>query len=75
MAFDWDFNKDRLYGFESFKDKDVYIDVIAALPDNSKDLLYSKKKKKLFSLTRKKPEGKLDRVYESWAEIKLSNKH
>ena len=41
MALDWDYNKERLYGFESFKDKDIYIDVLAALPDNLKVLLYS----------------------------------
>ena len=34
MALDWDYNEERLYGFASFKDKDIYIDVLAALPDN-----------------------------------------
>ena len=34
MALDWDYDKERLYGFESFNDKDVYIDVMTSLPDN-----------------------------------------
>ena len=57
MALDWDYVKGRLYGFESFKDKDVYIDVVTALPDNSKVLLYNNRKKRLYSLTRQKPKG------------------
>ena len=72
MALDWDYEKERLYGFESFKDKDVYIDVITAMPDNTKVMLYSQKKKRLYSLTRQKPKEKLDRVYESWVELKFS---
>ena len=52
LALDWDYEKERLYGFESFKDKDVYIDVLAALPDNSKVILYNNRKRKLFNLTR-----------------------
>jgi len=74
MAFDWDFTKERLYGFESFKNKDVYIDVIAALPDNSKILLFSNQKKKLYSLTRSKKENELDKVMESLSEIKILSK-
>jgi hypothetical protein len=52
MALDWDYELDRLYGFESFRDKEVYIDSIAALPDNNKVMLYQNNKKKLFYLTR-----------------------
>lgn len=74
MALDWDYEKERLYGFESFKDKDIYIDVMTALPDNSKVLMWNNRRKKLYSLTRTKQKGKYDRVYESWAELKLAQK-
>jgi hypothetical protein len=66
MALDWDFDQEMIYGFESFSDNEVYIDVVAALPDNYKMLLYSHAKKKLFKLTRSKPAGVFDRVYEQW---------
>ena len=59
MALDWDFTNEKIYGFESFRDGDVYIDVVAALPDNSKVLFYSNAKKKIFNLTRQKPAGVL----------------
>jgi hypothetical protein len=77
MALDWDFQKEKIYGFESFRDGDVYIDVVAALPDNSKVLFYSNAKKKIFNLTRQKPVGVFDRVFEQWSEIRLrsSSKH
>ena len=71
MALDWDFQKEKIYGFESFRDGDVYIDVVAALPDNSKVLFYSNAKKKIFNLTRQKPVGVFDRVFEQWSEIRL----
>lgn len=71
MALDWDFTKEKIYGFESFRDGEVYIDVVAALPDNSKVLFYSNSKKKIFNLTRQKPAGVFDRVFESWQELKL----
>tara|TARA_B110000285_G_C14708244_1_gene416577 strand:- start:310 stop:513 length:204 start_codon:yes stop_codon:yes gene_type:complete len=67
MALDWDYNKEKLYGFESFKDRDIYIDVLASLPDNQKVLLYSHKKKIIYNLSREKPKEKYDRVYESWS--------
>ena len=75
MALDWDYDKDRLYGFESFTDKDIYIDHLAALPDNSKVLLYNSQKRKLFSLSRQKANqnGQFDRVYERWHEIKIKS--
>ena len=50
MALDWDYNQEMIYGFESFSDNEVYIDVIGALPDNNKVLLYSHAKKKIFKL-------------------------
>lgn len=52
MALDWDFDQEMIYGFESFSDNEIYIDVVAALPDNNKVLLYSHAKKKIFKLTR-----------------------
>lgn len=52
MALDWDYDKERLYGFESFRDRETYIDIITALPDNSKVLLYQSSKRKLYSLSR-----------------------
>lgn len=64
MALDWDYESESLFGFESFKDKEVYIDVITALPDNNKVLLYSNQKKRLYYLSRQKPQGKFDRIYE-----------
>ena len=75
MALDWDYESDSLFGFESFKDKEVYIDVLAALPDNNKVLLYSNSRKKLYYLSRQKPNGsgKFDRIYEQWQEIKLKS--
>jgi len=75
MALDWDYEKERLYGFESFKDKDVFIDVVTALPDNTKVLLWNNKRRRLYSLTRNKQKGKFDRVYESWVELRLSNQN
>ena len=73
MALDWDYESNSLFGFESFKDKEVSIDVIAALPDNNKVLLYSNTKKRLYYLSRQKPQGKFDRIYEQWQEIKLKS--
>lgn len=72
MALDWDYERERLYGFESFKDKDTYIDIITALPDNSKVLLYSHSKRKIYSLSREKPKGKSDSVYEKWIELRMA---
>ena len=68
MALDWDYESDSLFGFESFKDKENYVDVVAALPDNNKVLLYSNSRRKLYYLTREKPKGKgkFDRIYEQW---------
>ena len=52
MALDWDYVKERLYGFESFKDKDIYVDALSALPDNSRAVFYNAKKNKIFALSR-----------------------
>lgn len=62
MALDWDYTKERLYGFESFTDKDINIDVITALPDNRRVLLYNSRKNKLYSLSRQKQNKNYDRV-------------
>ena len=60
-----------IYGFESFSDNEIFIDVVGALPDNNKILLYSHAKKKIFKLSRNKPEGVYDRVYEQWTELSM----
>jgi len=49
--------------------------VIGALPDNNKVLLYSHAKKKIFKLSRNKPEGVYDRVYEQWTELSMGAIH
>ena len=71
MALDWDYDKERLYGFESFRDRETYIDIITALPDNSKVLLYQSSKRKLYSLSRQKMYGQYDKVREEWQQVKL----
>jgi hypothetical protein len=75
MALDWDYNQEMIYGFESFSDNEIYIDVIGALPDNNKVLLYSHAKKKIFKLSRNKPVGVYDRVYEQWTELSMGAIH
>jgi len=40
MALDWDYESHRLYGFESFRDKEIFIDIVSALPDNNKVFFY-----------------------------------
>ena len=52
MALDWDYDQERLYGFESFTEKDKYIDVLTSLPDNMKILMYNARRKKMYYLTR-----------------------
>ena len=81
MALDWDYEQERLYGFESFKDKDqrdkriqADIDLIASLPDNGKVLLYCGACNKIYNLARKKANGQFERVYETWTEMRLENK-
>ena len=71
MAMDWDFDQEMIYGFESFSDNEIFIDVVAALPDNNKVLLYSHAKRKIFKLTRSKQDGVYDRVYEQWSELSM----
>lgn len=72
MALDWDFSKERLYGFESFTDNNMQIDLVAALPDNRKVLFYNKRLKKIYNLTRQKQKGENDRVREFWSELRLA---
>ena len=52
MALDWDYESHRLYGFESFRDKDMVIDLVSSLPDNNKVFFYSNQAKKLYYLSR-----------------------
>jgi len=52
LALDWDFDLSRLYSFESWRERDFSLNLIAALPNNHKIVLYSKSQRKLYLLTR-----------------------
>lgn len=64
LAFDFNPHDGHLYGFETFKEGAIYIDLIASIPDNTRVLFYSKQKHKLYSLHRRKSAEQVDRVIE-----------
>lgn len=83
LALDWDYQDEKLYGFESFKDKDhrdtavtmgYEIDVISSLPDNSQIMLYQARNRKIFTLQRTKVANDFTRVFETKSELRLQNR-
>ena len=75
MAFDFNTQDGHLYGFETFKEGSIYVDLIAAIPDNTRVLFYSKAKHKLYSLHRRKSTEQVDRVIETSSELKVTSSH
>jgi len=50
LAFDYNTLDGHLYGFETFKEGALHVDLVASIPDNSRVLFYSKYKHKLYNL-------------------------
>lgn len=71
LSLDWDFDAERLYGFETFKEQEHATDIVAALPDNSHILFYRSATSMLYSLDRKKKKGITDKVFETTKQGKL----
>ena len=71
LALDWDFDKERLYGFETFKDLTESVDIVTALPDNSQVMFYRISDGQLYLLERRKKKGISDKVFETTTQGKL----
>ena len=71
ISLDYDPKHDRLYGFETFRDVENFVDLIAALPDNTRSFFYVAKKNRLVSLTRKIV-GE-NKIHEYYNEFKLKS--
>ncbi len=69
MALDYNYTEEKLYSFDTYRENRYKINLIGALPDNSRIMFYNRKSKKLISVTRKKQSK--DKVYEHFSEFKL----
>lgn len=68
MALDYNLTEEKLYSFDTYKENRYKVNLIGALPDNTRIMFYNQRSKKLISVTRKR---NIDKVYEHFSEFKL----